>query len=199
MAAAEAHEIRRGIQLPVTAAAVHGKAVLVRRELPADADAIRAVIAAAFARGQVPDEVPPEVTLVGRLRVSDAWLPTLSLVAISPADAVIGHVLCTRGRVGSATALALGPLAVCPDQQRRGAGSALMHAVLGAADALGEPLVAVLGDPRYYARFGFRPADEYGIVSAVPSWRPHFQIRTLTTYTPSLRGTFTHSRPFYLE
>ena len=35
-----------------------------------------------------------------------------------------------------------------------------MHAVLGAADASAEPLVAVLGDPRFYSRFGFVIASE---------------------------------------
>jgi putative acetyltransferase len=74
-----------------------------------------------------------------------------------------------------------------------------MHAVLGAADTLGEPLVAVLGDPRYYARFGFRPTGEYGIDPPVDSWRPHFQIRTLTTYAASVRGMFTYPQPFYLN
>lgn len=173
--------------------------MLIRRELPDDAGAIRAVIAAAFARGQGPDQKVPEVTLVDSLRTSDVWLPALSLVAISPAEAIIGHVLCTRGRVARSGALALGPLAVCPGQQRYGVGSALMHAVLGAADALGEPLAAVLGDPHYYARFGFRPAGEYGIVPPVHSWRPNFQIRTLTTYAASLRGTFAYPQQFNLE
>jgi putative acetyltransferase len=66
-----------------------------------------------------------------------------------------------------------------------------MHAaVLGAADALGEPLVAPLGDPRYYSRFGFWPASEYGVELPVPGWLPHFQVRTLTAYPPELRGRF---------
>ncbi|MGH3671895.1 MAG: GNAT family N-acetyltransferase, partial [Pseudonocardiaceae bacterium] len=108
---------------------------------------------------------------------------------------VIGQVMCTRGRVGSSPALGLGPLSVHPTQQRRGVGNALMHAVLGAADARDEPLVAVLGDPGYYARFGFRPASEYGIDAPVPGWAPHFQIRTLTTYHASLRGRFTYPAP----
>lgn len=169
---------------------------MIRRETPADIQAIRAVIAAAFACEQAPGHVPLEVALVGELRAGSAWLPGLSLVAVGPDGDVTGHVVCTRGLVGSSPALALGPLAVRPDRQRRGTGSALMHAVLGAADALGEALVAVLGDPRYYARFGFRPAQEYGIAPQVASWQPHFQIRTLTAYLPSLQGIFTYPEPF---
>lgn len=134
--------------------------------------------------------------LVDELRAIDAWVPALSLVATGTDGEVCGHVLCTRGRVGSTPALALGPLDVHPHQQRRGIGSALMHAVLGAAEALDEPLVALLSDPAYYCRFGFRLGEEYGITSPVAEWRPHFQVRPLAAYSPTLRGTFTYPGPF---
>lgn len=173
--------------------------VLIRREDTADIGAIRSITAAAFARaGQPPGEDPPEVRLVGDLRASPAWLPALSLVAATPAGEVIGHVLCTRGQVGQVPVLALGPLTVRPDHQRRGVGSALMHAVLGAADALGEPLVALVGDPAYYSRFGFRPAADYQITPAEPQWGPYFQVRALAGYQPSARGVFTFPAPFGL-
>jgi putative acetyltransferase len=169
--------------------------VLVRREAAGDAGAIRAVTAAAF--GELGGAgLPAEATLVDELRAGDAWLPALSLVTIDGAGEVLGHVLCTRGRVGQAPVLALGPLSVRPDSQRRGVGSALMHAVLGAGDALGEPLVALLGSPAYYRRFGFRLSDEYGIVPPQPRWQPHFQVRVLTAYRPQVRGTFSYPEPF---
>ena len=190
--------------------------MLIRREGETDAEAIRAVTAAAFARpgapGQAPSaqgppgqappgqaplgQAPPEVRLVDELRASGAWIPALSLVAIGPGDDVTGHVLCTRGYVADVPVLALGPLGVRPDRQRAGVGSALMHAVLGAGDALGEPLVALLGDPGYYARFGFRLSREYQITPPVASWQPHFQVRLLTAYRPSARGMFRYAEPF---
>jgi putative acetyltransferase len=169
--------------------------MLIQRETSAHPDAIRAVTAAAFARPEEPDRVPVEATLVDELRADDAWLPGLSLVAVDAAG-VVGHVLGSRARVESAPVLAIGPLSVHPDHQRRGVGLALMHAVLGAADALDEPLVVLLGDPRYYSRFGFRLAEEYGIVPPVPEWRPYFQVRTLTAFTPALRGRFAYAEPF---
>ena len=93
--------------------------------------------------------------------------------------------------------LALGPLSVRPDRQLRGVGSALMHAVLGAADALGEPLVALLVSTAYYPRFGFRLGREYGIQSpSEPRWVPDFQVRTLTAYQPAIRGPFAYPAPF---
>jgi putative acetyltransferase len=175
--------------------------VLIRRETPADADAVHAVTAAAFAPSGSPDV--PEARLLTELRACDAWLPALSLVALA-GDVVVGHVVCSRGRVEAAPVLALGPLSVLPARQRRGVGLALVHTVLGAADALGEPLVALLGEPLvallgapgYYARFGFRLAEEYGIVPQVPEWRPHFQVRTLSAYVPEIRGTFAYPEPF---
>jgi len=174
--------------------AAHGVSVFIRREVPGDAEIIRSVTAAAFARPG--EDVPVEAPLVGWLRASPAWIPELSLVALGPGGDVVGHVVCTRGSVGPAPVLALGPLSVRPDWQRRGVGKALMHAVLGAGDALGEPLVALLGSTAYYPRFGFRPASEYGITPKPPQWAEHFQVRTLTAYDPAVRGDFAYPEPF---
>jgi putative acetyltransferase len=174
--------------------AADSRTMLIRRETPADVAAIRAVVAAAFARPSVAD--PPEAGLVDDLRAGPDWLPALSLVAVDDRGAVTGHVVASRGRVGSAPVLGLGPLGVHPDHQRRGVGLALMHAILGAADALDEPLVVLLGNPVYYQRFGFRLSDEYGIVPPLSEWQPHFQVRTLTAYDPTLRGTFAYAEAF---
>ena len=105
-------------------------------------------------------------------------------------------MLGSRGHVGQDPVLALGPLAVRPDHQRHGVGSALMHAILGAADALGEPLAALLGDPAYYGRFGFELSSVYQITPPRPEWQPHFQVRVLSGYQPRLRGMFTYPEPF---
>lgn len=70
-----------------------------------------------------------------------------------------------------------------------------MHTVLGAADALGEPLVALLGDPGYYARFGFVPAVGLGIEAPDESWGAFFQVRTLTAYDGQV-GTFRYAAPY---
>ncbi|WP_241835494.1 GNAT family N-acetyltransferase [Pseudofrankia asymbiotica] len=138
---------------------------------------------------------PVEARLVDELRASGASLPGLSLVALDEEGAVVGHVMCSRGRVGATPVVALGPLAVRPDRQLRGVGSALVHAVVGAADALDEPLVALLGAPRYYRRFGFRPATAFGVAAPVEAWGDHFQVRALTAYG-DVRGQFAYPKPF---
>ncbi|MFJ7996413.1 GNAT family N-acetyltransferase [Streptomyces sp. NPDC096310] len=180
--------------------------MLIRRETPADQAAVRAVTTAAFATPERPE--PVEAPLLDALRVCDDWLPALSLVAVGDRDAdgdrdgggqpgrVVGHVVCTRGRAGGDPVLLLGPLSVHPDHQRRGVGLALVHSVLGAADALGEPLVALLGSPAYYGRYGFRNSTEYGIVPPDPSWSEYFQVRTLSAYRGGLTGTFGLAEPF---
>lgn len=139
---------------------------LIRRENERDGDAVDAVTAAAFG-GDANAGLPPEVTLVSRLRADDGYLPALSSVAVDHGE-VIGHVMCTRGYVDRRPATGLGPVSVLPDCQRRGVGHAL-HAVLGAADASGEPLVAVLGDPRFYGGFGFVIAAELGVLAPDPA------------------------------
>jgi len=165
--------------------------MLIRREDPSDVGAVRAVTAAAFSGPSC-----PEVRLLDELRATGAWLGRFSLVAADSSGAVVGHVLGSRAHVGSVPVLALGPLSVAPGHQRRGVGKALVHTLLGAADARDEPIVVLLGDPAYYGRFGFRPAAAYGIEPPVPAWAPHFQARTLTAYRPALRGRFAYAEPF---
>lgn len=170
--------------------------MLVRRERSGDERAVRRVHAAAFRR--VTDErgVPPEVGLVDSLRASRDWLAKLSLVAVD-SDEVIGHVLCTRARLARGQpVLGLAPIGVLPGHQGTGVGHALMHAMLGAAEALGEPLVGVLGEPGYYARFGFRTATDVGVVPPDPAWGRYFQVRLLTAYEPTLTGRFSYAPAF---
>jgi putative acetyltransferase len=169
--------------------------MIIRREQLGDEDAIRHVHLLAFR--QSPDEDPPEAGLVDELRATVDWIPQLSLVALVD-DAIVGHVVCTRGRLGANNepVLGLGPIGVDPDHQRRGVGHALMHAVLGAADALDEPLVALVGDPGYYRRFGFVDSRHVGIEPPDPTWGENFQVRMLAAYDPALTGTFAYPRPF---
>jgi putative acetyltransferase len=175
--------------------------VIVRPERTGDAsdrDAIGAVHAAAFRRSDAPG-VPIEVPLVAALRAGEEWLPRLSLVALVD-GAIVGHVVCSRGWVttpdGDRPALGLGPLGVRPEHQGAGIGAALVHTVLGAADALDESLVALLGEPGYYRRFGFEPATAHGIEAPDPGWGDYFQVRLLAAHRPGDTGPFRYAAPF---
>lgn len=168
--------------------------MLIRREAEDDVEVIREVTAAAFARPGEPE--PAEAGLVDALRADVGWLPALSLVAESPDGEVVGHLVATRAWVADAPSLGLGPVSVRPDWQRRGVGSALVHTIIGAADARGETMIVLLGSPDYYRRFGFRLSEEFGVVPPEADWRPHFQLRPLSAYRPDLRGQFRYATPF---
>ena len=122
---------------------------VVRPAEPRDAAAIRAVHIAAF-------PTAAEADLVAVLEAEGDEI--LSLVAERGGE-VVGHVLFSRMVVSGGgrawRGLGLAPLAVRPDAQSEGIGSALVAAALEQAAAMGEELVFVLGDPAYYGRFGF--------------------------------------------
>ncbi len=162
---------------------------LIRREAVADVGAIDAVHRAAFPE-------PVEAGLVHDLRADAGWVPALSLVAEGADGSVVGHVVCTVGSLGDRPAVGLGPLGVLPDHQGAGVGSALVHAVVAAADALGHPAVALLGSTGYYPRFGFVPASSLGVGAPDPAWGDHFQVRTLAAWSPDLAGPFRYAAPF---
>jgi putative acetyltransferase len=122
--------------------------VVVRAETPADVAAIRALLLSAFPTVQ-------EADLVDALRAEGDLV--LSLVAIRDGK-VAGHAAFSRMTVesgeGNFPALALAPVAVSPDCQRSGVGSALIEHGLQQLTAGGEGLVFVVGAPDYYRRFG---------------------------------------------
>jgi putative acetyltransferase len=170
-------------------------AMIVRRELAGDESAVHTVHAAAFGRDLVDARDVAEARLVDELRRDGDLVPALALVAMVD-DAVVGHVGCSRATVGGRPTLGLGPLGVLPANHGTGVGTALMHAVLGAADALDQPAVFLLGDPGYYRRFGFVLARPLGVVAPNPSWAEHFQVRPLRFWDDSLRGDFRYSPAF---
>ena len=162
--------------------------MIVRREHVRDHGAVRALHEAAFGR-------PVEGRLLEELREDAGFLPHLSLVAEDDGR-LVGHGIATRGRLEplGIPVLGLGPLGVHPDAQRRGVGTALVHALVAVAEAGDERLIALLGDPAYYGRFGFVRSTEMGVEPPDPAWGEHFQARLLTA--PPVSGTFRYAAPF---
>jgi putative acetyltransferase len=158
--------------------------LILREERPADAAAIRVVLEAAF-------PTCAEADLVERIRAAGAVRPDLSLVA-ELGGAVVGHILLSPVTLetggGPEAVLELAPMAVVPDHQREGIGSALVIAGLDAAEVRDEPLVLVLGHPWFYPRFGFRPASAFGIRAPRDVPAAAFMVKPLTTYRRELTG-----------
>lgn len=134
----------------------------IRSETPADYDRVRQINKAAF-------ETCGEAKLVDALRVSVTSY--ISLVAERDGN-VLGHILFTPVIVSSDenlwAAMGLAPMAVAPENQRQGIGSALVRAGLAECLRIDEPIVFVLGHPEYYPRFGFVPAPPMDLMCEYP-------------------------------
>lgn len=124
---------------------------------PDDHAGVDALLKAAFPS-------PAEARLVVMLRAADQ--DTLELVA-EDHDVVVGTVFFSPvtaiGPNGEETyGIGLAPVAVTPEHQKRGIGTALIESGLDYLRTLGVPWCVVLGDPDYYKRFDFQPADAIG-------------------------------------
>ncbi|MGM0584957.1 MAG: GNAT family N-acetyltransferase [Pseudomonadota bacterium] len=145
---------------------------------PGDLPALEALYPRAF----------PEEDLLELVRALAETPGVLSLVAREDGR-IVGHAMFTPGRArGEAVAL-LGPLAVTPEAQGRGLGSALVRAGFARLEAAGARRVLVLGDPAYYRRFGFAPERDVAPPHALPEdWRDAWQGRALAGDAPAPRG-----------
>ncbi|MCC6382514.1 MAG: N-acetyltransferase [Dehalococcoidia bacterium] len=153
----------------------------IRGEAPGDEAAIHAVILEAFSDHGTRDGAP-EARLVDAIRAAPGFDRALSLVA-ETSDGLIGHLLFSPCAIesgdGAVPALALAPLAVLPGYEALHAGTRLMREGLRRCTERGHGIVVVLGHATYYRRFGFRPANDFGIH---PPWQvapANFQVLAL--------------------
>lgn len=127
--------------------------VIIRAEVATDADAIGLLTQLAFA--PLVHSSGTEQFIVAALRRADRL--AISLVATSGLE-LIGHVAISPVILSTKESgwYGLGPLSVHPRWQKQGVGSALVHAALARMRELQIRGCVVLGDPVYYARFGFK-------------------------------------------
>ena len=128
----------------------------IRPEQPGDERAIAEVIEAAFLLAQHRDGTEPQI--VENLR--DAGALTLSLVAVDDGS-IAGHVAFSPVTIDGQDLgwLGLGPIAVLPDRQGNGIGSALVREGLNRLRKDGASGCVLVGEPEYYGRFGFAADD----------------------------------------
>jgi putative acetyltransferase len=137
----------------------------IRNETAADVERIEAVTIAAFL--YAPHTSHTEQSIVSALR--QAGKLTISLVADAGGE-IVGHVAVSPVSISGDAAgwFGLGPISVLPEHQRRGVGSRLMRESLRILREHGAAGCVVLGDPRYYSRFGFQ-VDPNLVLPNVPA------------------------------
>ncbi|NNE40360.1 MAG: N-acetyltransferase [Marinicaulis sp.] len=126
---------------------------VIRKVKREDRDAVLAILRAAFKRAT-------EAAIVEQLWNSHA----IKLERVAEIGGVVNGYVCystinTQPEL-KGVLLGLGPLAVAPDHQNQGVGAMLVTESLKACQENGALLIAVLGDPAYYSRFGFEPASK---------------------------------------
>ena len=141
-----------------------------------------------------------EQYVVQKLRASDAYMPSLSLVALD-GEKVIGHMMLSKVHIVEGEqrvpSLALAPLSVHPNYQRQGIGTRLMHEALKRAKELPYEFIIVLGHPDYYQRFGFQKASDWHIKAPFPVPDEAFMALPLTPNARQhVRGTVHYSTAF---
>ncbi len=131
--------------------------MIIRKEMVADVEAITEVTIAAFKT--LPISNHTEQFIINALRAANAL--TISLVAEIDGQ-IVGHIAFSPITIsdGSTGWYGLGPVSVLPAHQKQGIGKSLIKNGLSLLKELGGQGCALVGDPKYYKRLGFRNYPE---------------------------------------
>ena len=154
----------------------------IRDERPEDHAAIRRLLTEAFG-GE------GEAKLVDSLRADG----DLAIALVAEIEGEIAGYIAMSPLNSPPRSLALAPVAVAPAWQRQGVGRALIEETLRRARTVEGCMVFVLGDPEYYARFGFSTEAARRFDS--PYAGEHFMAIALTE-TPAPAAPVLYSRRF---
>lgn len=165
----------------------------IRQENVNDYNEVYNVVKEAFEKAEHSDG--DEQDLVVRLRKSGSFVPELSLVAQTE-DKIIGHILFTEIKIGSSAELALAPLAVLPEYQRKGVGISLIREGHRIAKSLGYNYSVVLGSPKYYSKEGYIPASKYNIKPPFDVENDFFMAVKLNENAGTISGTVQYDKAF---
>ncbi|MDS4012249.1 MAG: N-acetyltransferase [Defluviicoccus sp.] len=163
--------------------------MLIRNETIADIPAISRLVTEALL--MLPQSTGTEASIVEKLRAEGAL--ALSLVA-EDEGAVIGYLAASAARIGAQDGWGLiGPLVVLPSRHRQGIGSALIAEALRRLRATSRG-AALVGDPAYYGRFGFRAFPGLGVAGCPPE-----VVQALPFDATEPRGELIHHPAFGLD
>jgi len=163
--------------------------MIIRKEKPKDITNIHHINSIAF-------ETKAEADLVDRLR--DSGIPIISLVAEID-DKLVGHILLTPMTSDNSDIkiAGLAPMAVLPEYQNKGIGSALVEKGLEECADKKYKAVAVLGHPNYYPKFGFIPSTRFDLISEYHVPKEVFMLKELVSNSLSkIRGVIKYHEEF---
>jgi len=134
--------------------------IVIRTETKEDCNHVRDVNFQAFGNRE------DEAQLVERIRLSEYFIPDLSIIAELNKE-IIGHILLSKAEVFDTDVvhevIVLAPIAVKPGHQRQGIGKQLILEAFKRCKDLGYYIVMLIGHPTYYPKFGFKPARQFGL------------------------------------
>jgi len=148
-------------------------------------------------------EQESEPKLIELLRTSDAFIPELSLIATIDNN-LVGHILFTKIIIkddngNEFNSLALAPMAVKPDLQKKGIGGQLIRYGLGKAKELGYKSIIVLGHEQYYPKFGFVSTEKWNIKAPFDVPKNVFMgIELVKNGLTGITGTVQYPKEFYM-
>lgn len=147
---------------------VRNMSVNLRLEQPADYRIVEELTREAFWNHHVPG--CNEHYLLHIMRDFEAFIRELDIVAEIDGE-IVGNIVYTKAKILgddgiSREVLSFGPVAVLPAFRAKGIGSTLIEYTIARAKELGHRAILIYGDPEYYKRFGFVPAETFGIGTA---------------------------------
>lgn len=167
--------------------------MIIRKAETKDYEIIYSLVQQAFGSAEHSDG--NEQDLVNSLRKSDAFIPELSLVA-EMGGRIVGHIMFTKAMAGNKAVLALAPLSVLPEYQKKGIGTALIKEGHRIAGGLGYGYSVVLGSEKYYPQMGYLPADKFGIKPSFEVPKENFMACRLKEDVTSVGGIMKYAKEF---
>lgn len=176
--------------------------IQIRTERPEDRREAERVTREAFYNVHAPG--CDEHYLLHVMRDSAAFVPELALCAWQEGK-MVGCVYQTRAAVNAddgtrREVLCLGPIGVLPAFQRQGVGAAMLARSRELAGAMDFDAILLYGDPAYYGRQGFEPAERYRIRTPDGMYADPLQICVLRPHAfTGVRGCFVEDSVFELD
>ncbi len=165
----------------------------IRQENENDYEEVYTVIKKAFETAEHSDGNEQE--LVIKLRKSKSFIPELSLVAVDN-NKIIGYILFTKIKIVNNTELALAPLAILPEYQRKGIGTNLIKKGHEIANQLNYNYSVVLGNDKYYHKLGYIPASNYNIKAPFEVEDNYFMAIKLNQNAKAIYGIVEYDKAF---